>query len=132
MPEGASTPPPLERGEMRLTRHAPPYGRHSLRRPVTGLAGHLALRAAARPREGPRDRAHDWAAQGGYAPRGGTRASTFRENTNGSSGICVGCRIGKDAKLAAAALAQSLSHRACLPDKGEATTGGAPPAYHGA
>ena len=91
---------------------------------MTGLAGHLALRAAARPREGPRDRAHDWAAQGGYAPRGGTRASTFRENTNGSSGICVGCRIGKDAKLAAAALAQSLSHRACLPDKGEATTGG--------
>lgn len=60
--------PPLERGEMRLTRHAPPYGRHSPRRPVTGLAGHLALRAAARPREGPRGRAHDRAAQGVRAP----------------------------------------------------------------
>ena len=60
--------PPLERGEMRLTRHAPPYGQHSPRRPVTGLAGHLALRAAARPREGPRGRAHDRAAQGVRAP----------------------------------------------------------------
>ena len=101
----------LERGEMRLARHEPPYGRHSPRCPVMGLAGHLALRAAAHPREGPRGRAHSWAAQDGYAPRGGTRASTFRENTNGSSGICVGCRIGKDAKLAAAALAQSLFSR---------------------
>ena len=96
---------------MRLARHEPPYGRHSPRCPVMGLAGHLALRAAAHPREGPRGRAHSWAAQDGYAPRGGTRASTFRENTNGSSGICVGCRIGKDAKLAAAALAQSLFSR---------------------
>lgn len=117
----------LERGEMRPARHAPPYGRHSLRRPVMALAGHLALRAAARTREGPRDRAHDWAAQGGYAPRGGTRASTFRENTNGSSGICVGCRIGKDAKLAAAALAQSLPSR-----QGGGDHRGAPPVYHGA
>lgn len=121
----------LERGEMRLARHEPPYERHSPQRPVMGLAGHLALRAAARPRGGPRGRAHDWAAQGGYAPRGGTRASTSRENTNGSSGICVGCRIGEDAKLAAAALAQSLSHRACFPDQGGGDHRGAPPAYHG-
>ena len=100
---------------MRLTRHAPPYERHSLRRPVTGLAGHLALRAAARPREGPRGRAHDRAAQGGHAARGGTRAS--RENTNGSSGIGMGCCLGEDARLAVAPLAQSLSHRACFPDQ---------------
>ena len=113
----------LERGEMRLTRHALPYGRHSPRHPVMALAGHLALRAAAHPREGPRGRAHSWAAQGGYAPRGGTRASTSRQNTNGSSGICVGCCLDEDARLAVASLAQSLSHRACLPDKGEATTG---------
>ena len=100
----------LERGEMRLARHAPPYEWHSPRRPVTGLAGHLALRAAAHPREGPRGRAHSWAAQGGYAPRGGTRASTFRENTNGSSGVCMGCCLDEDARLAAA-LAQSLPSR---------------------
>ena len=92
---------------MRLARHEPPYGRHSPRRPVMGLAGHLALRAAAHPREGPRGRAHDRAAQGVRAPRGGTRASTTRQNTNGSSGICVGCCLGEDARLAAA-LAQSL------------------------
>ncbi len=103
---------------MRLTRHAPPYERHSLRRPVTGLAGHLALRAAARPRGGPRGRAHDRAAQGGHAARGGTRASTSRENTNGSSGIDMGCCLGEDARLAVAPLAQSLSHRACFPDQG--------------
>ncbi len=124
LPEGASTRLLLERGEMRLTRHAPPYGRHSPRRPMTGLAGHLALRAAARTRKGPRGRAHDRAAQGGHAARGGIRASTSRENTNGSSGICMGCCLGEDARLAVAPLAQSLSHRACLPDKGEATTGG--------
>ena len=103
---------------MRLTRHAPPYGRHSPRRPMTGLAGHLALRAAARTREGPRGRAHDQAAQGGHATRGGTRASTSRENTNGSSGICMGYCLGEDARLAVAPLAQSLSHRACFPDQG--------------
>ena len=118
MPEGASTRLLLERGEMRLTRHAPPYGRHSPRRPMTGLAGHLALRAAARTREGPRGRAHDRAAQGGHAARGGIRASTSRENTNGSSGICMGCCLGEDARLAVAPLAQSLSHRACFPDQG--------------
>ena len=102
LPEGASTRLLLERGEMRLTRHAPPYGRHSPRRPMTGLAGHLALRTAARTREGPRGRAHDRAAQGGHATRGGIRASTSRENTNGSSGICMGCCLGEDGKLAAA------------------------------
>ena len=110
LPEGASTRLLLERGEMRLARHAPPYEWHSPRRPVTGLAGHLTLRAAAHPREGPRGRAHSWAAQGGYAPRGGTRASTFRENTNGSSGVCMGCCLDEDARLAAA-LAQSLPSR---------------------
>ena len=109
--------PLLERGEMRLARHEPPYERHSPQRPVMGLAGHLALRAAARPRGGPRGRAHDWAAQGGHAARGGTRASTTRENTNGSSGIGMGCCLGEDARLAVAPLAQSLSHRACFPDQ---------------
>ena len=122
----------LERGEMRPARHEPPYGRHSPRRPVMGLAGHLALRAAAHPREGPRGRAHSWAAQGGYAPRGGIRASTSRENTNDSSGIGMGCCLGEDARLAVAPLAQSLSHRACFPDQGRGGHRGAPPAYHGA
>ena len=116
----------LERGEMRLARHAPPYEWHSPRRPVTGLAGHLALRAAAHPREGPRGRAHSWAAQGGYAPRGGIRASTFRENTNGSSGVCMGCCLDEDGKLAAA-LAQSLFFR----PRGRRPPRGAPPARHG-
>ena len=92
----------FERGEMRLARHELPYGRHSPRHPVMGPAGHLALRAASRPRGGPRGRAHDQAAQGGHATRGGTRASTSRENTNGSSGICMGCCLGEDGKLAAA------------------------------
>ena len=112
----------LERGEMRLARHEPPCWRHSPRRPVMVLAGHLALRAAARPQEGPRGRAHDRAAQGGHAARGGIRASTSRENTNGSSGICVGCCLDEDARLAAA-LAQSLSHRACFPDQGRGDAG---------
>ena len=115
----------LERGEMRLTRHAPPYGRHSPRHPVMGLAGHLALRAVARPRGGPRGRAHDQAAQGGHAARGGTKASTTRQNTNGSSGVCMGCCLGKDAKLAAA-LAQSLFFR----PRGRRPPRGAPPAHH--
>ena len=96
---------------MRPARHEPPYGRHSPRRPVTGLAGHLALRAASRPRGGPRGRAHDRAAQGVRAPRGGTRASTTRQNTNGSSGVCMGCCLGEDANLATAPLAQSLFFR---------------------
>ena len=34
-----------------------------------------------------------------------------RENTNGSSGVCMGCCLGEDANLAAAPLAQSLFFR---------------------
>ena len=34
-----------------------------------------------------------------------------RENTNGSSGACMGCCLGEDANLAAAPLAQSLFFR---------------------
>ena len=112
--------PPLERGEMRLARHEPPYGRHSPRHPVMGP---VTLPCGRRLAPG---KAHDRAAQGVRAPRGGTRASTFRENTNGSSGICVGCCLDEDARLAAA-LAQSLPSR-----QGGDDHRGAPPAYHGA